>query len=209
MSTKLYYFKFRGRAEAARLLFHVLEQPYEDVLVTKDGLKQLKSEGAAKLAFGALPMLEETPEGGDVFRLVQSTAILNYLARKHGLAPQDPGLAAQAEACALGAEDLRVVYFQLFGDEADEKQASFVAGRWREHWLPYLEGQLTLSDSGYMVGTSLTQADIAVWDALDAILIYVKAANLDGFPRVAQFYEQIKAHPPIAAYLASDRRIPD
>jgi glutathione S-transferase len=109
---------------------------------------------------------------------------------------------------ALGAEDLRMRYFKLFGEGADEKQAEFVDGIWKQRWLPNLEALLELNgDTGFLVGKTLTHGDIAVWDTLDATLTYVKGATLDGFSRLQRFYTAIRERPPLAAYLASDRRI--
>ncbi len=62
-------------------------------------------------------------------------------------------------------------------------------------------------DTGYLVGDALTQADVAVWDTLDAIKTWIEGADFGAFGRVEKFYESIKARPAIAEYLASDRRI--
>jgi glutathione S-transferase len=202
MSYKLLYFPIRGRAEQIRLLFHALDIPFEDAKVNRDRFMELKQQGAKMLSFGALPLLED----GD-FRLVQGAAILGYLARKHGVAPTDPQLSARADSIVLGAEDLRVKYFQLFGDEAEEKQASFVSGDLQSRWLPSFEGLLEQNgDSGYFVGDSLSHADIAVWDVLDALQTHVKGASLAGYPRLQAFYDRVRARPSLAAYLESPAR---
>ena len=200
---RLYYFSKRGRAEQIRLLLNELAQSYEDVVVVKgEPFRALQAEGAAKLAFGSVPMLED----GN-FRLSQAPAILGYLARAHGLAPQDPRQAALAHSITLGAEDLRIHYFRLFGEGAADKQAKFIAGRWSQRWLPGLSDLLRLNgDNGFFVGESITHADLAVWDALDAIVQWVDGASLDGAERLRKFYGGIQARPRIAEYLASDRR---
>lgn len=202
MSYRLHYFPIRGRGEQIRLLLHALSLPFEDVAVRRDQFVELKKAGPGMLAFGSLPLLED----GD-FRLVQGPVILGYLARKHGAAPTDPKLAARADAIALGAEDLRSKYFgTLSGDNADEKKAAFRDGDWHSRWLPSLEGLLELNgDTGFFVGDSLTHADIAVWDALDAVLGSIPGATLDGFPRLVRFREQIAKRPAILAYLAQRR----
>ena len=53
----------------------------------------------------------------------------------------------------------------------------------------------------------LTQADLAVWDALDSIVTWIEGAKFGAFGRVEKFYEAIRARPAIAEYLASDRRL--
>ena len=206
MAYRLFYWAFRGRGEQVRLLLNELEQDYEDIYVSKDrDFPRLKQQGPGTLYFGSVPMLED----GD-FKLVQGPAIMNYLGRQHGLMPDDSQAAARTEAMVLGAEDMRMAYFRLLGDgeRAAEKRSKFVDGDWSDRWLSAWEGLLDLNgDNGYLVGTSLTQADVAVWDALDAIVNWIEGASFGAFGRVEKFYESIGARPAIAAYRASDRRL--
>ena len=84
----------------------------------------------------------------------------------------------------LGAEDLRMAYFRLLGDDdrAAKRKSKFLDGEWNDRWLPAWDGLLSQNgDSGYLIGTSLTQADVAVWDALDAMPI----RDTDGATRPA------------------------
>lgn len=204
MTYRLFYWALRGRGEQIRLLLHELGQDYEDIHVSKsDRFKTMRDEGPATLSFGSVPMLQD----GD-FTLVQGPAIMNYLGRKHGIMPNDARAAARTEAMVLGAEDMRMAYFRTLGDGKAEKQAKLVAGAWMERWLPAWAGLLELNgDTGYLVGPSLTQADVAAWDALDAIVTWVEGATFGGHARVERFYERIAARPAIAAYLQSDRRL--
>lgn len=197
MSYRLWYFPARGRGEQIRLLLHAVGQPYEDVPVKRDRFLELKKEGPQMLSFGSMPMLED----GD-FRLVQGPIILSYLARKHGIAPTDLQAAARADSLANGAEDLRSKFFGLLGEGAEEKQAAFLHGDWQTRWLPSFEGLLKLNgDTGFFVGSSLTHADIAVWDALDGVLSKVKGATLDGHPALQAFFDRIAALPALRDYL--------
>lgn len=206
MAYKVYYFASRGRAEQIRLLLNVLEVPYEDVHLNREAFMALKEQGPKMLAFGAVPMLED----GD-FRLAQAPVILSYLARKHGLAPADLQEAARLDAIALAAEDLRLHYFKCFGggDDKEARQKEYLANPWKSRWLPIFESLLAFNgDTGYFVGSSITHADIAVWDILDATLSYVPGSSLEGFPKLQAFYSAIRERPAIAAYLASSRRVP-
>ena len=206
MAYQLFYWALQGRGEQIRLLLNELKQDYEDVYVTKDGnFPTMKREGSGTLYFGSVPMLQD----GD-FKLVQGPAIMNYLGRKHGVMPTDPQAAARTEAMVLGAEDMRMAYFRLLGDgdRAMEKRKKFVEGEWHDRWLSSWDGLLERGgDTGYLVGASLTQADLAVWDALNAIVTWIEGAKFGAFGRVEKFYESIKARPAIADYLASDRRL--
>jgi hypothetical protein len=138
----------------------------------------------------------------------QGPVILGYLARKHGLLTGDLRDQARADAIALGAEDLRMEYFRLLG-RAPEKQEAFLTGKFSQRWLPSLKGLLALNDdSRSFGGGGYTHADVAVWDALDAIVTWIAGADLSTFSRVAAFYARFAHEPRIAAYLRSERRIP-
>ena len=204
MAYRLFYWEKRGRGEQIRLLLNELGQEYEDVYVPmNEEFMKLKRQGPGTLYFGSVPMLED----GD-FKLAQGPVIMNYLGRKHGLMPADLQPAAKTEAMVVGAEDMRMAYFRLLGDGREEKQAKFVGGAWNDRWLSAWSGLIELNgDTGYLVGSTLTQADLAVWDALDAIITWIDGATFASFARVQKFYESIKARPAIASYLASDRRI--
>ena len=203
MSYRLFYWALRGRGEQVRLLLNELGEDYEDVhLEHGQEYRQMRRGGPGTLYFGSVPMLQD----GD-FKLAQGPAIMNYLGRKHGIMPADPQAAAKTEALVLGAEDMRMAYFRLLGKDATERQAKFVSGDWKDRWLPAWSGLLDLNgDTGYFVGTSLTQADVAVWDALDAIVTWVEGARFGAFGTVERFYESIRARPAIAKYLESDKR---
>jgi len=199
---KLTYWARRGRAEQIRLLLRAMDVPYEEVHVAGASFKALQAEGPASLTFGSVPMIED--EG---LRLCQGPVILGYLARKHGFAPESLVDAARADEIALGAEDLRIRYFTLFGEGAAEKQAAFVSGPWKSRWLPAFEGLLELADSdAHFVGGALTHADAAVWDALDAITTWIEGADLTDAPRLARFFDAFRARPLVAGYLSSDQR---
>jgi glutathione S-transferase len=170
-----------------------------------DDFPRLRREGPGTLYFGSVPMLQD----GE-FKLVQGPAIMNYIGRKHGIMPSDIQAAARTEAMVLGAEDMRMAYFRLLGDtdQAAERRSRFVAGAWHERWLSAWDGLLDLNgDNGYLLGPALTQADLAVWDALDAIVTWIDGARFGPFARVEKFYESIRARPAIAEYLGSDRRL--
>jgi glutathione S-transferase len=204
MSTlTLTYWNKRGRGEQVRLLLHALNEPYTEKYVAKGPqFKALQAQGPSKLMFGSVPLLED----GD-FSLCQGPVILSYLAKKHGLLPDDPGVQARADAIAWGAEDLRIRYFGLFGPNAEEKQRAFVDGDFKSRWLPAFEGLLQLNQSeAHFVGDGLTHADVAVWDVLDSMLQWVSGASLEGQPRLMAFFDGFKARPEIAAYLESEDR---
>jgi glutathione S-transferase len=198
MAYRLHYFPIRGRGEQVRLLFHALEIPFDDVRVDRTGFGDLRAAGPGRLAFGSLPMLED-----DGFFLVQGPAILAYLGTKHGARSSDLRQAARCDALTLGAEDLRIRYFRAFSDD-DAKKAEFVGGDWAQRWLPRLDSLLALNESDrHFVGTTLSVADVALWDVLDAMTTFIPGATLAGQHRLQAFSQAFAARPPVAAYLAA------
>ncbi len=51
------------------------------------------------------------------------------------------------------------------------------------------------------MGDKLTQADVAVWDALDAVTDWIEGADLKDYPRLEKFHEKISQRPGIETYL--------
>ncbi|KAF6023678.1 hypothetical protein EB796_018016 [Bugula neritina] len=93
---KLTYFDVRGRGEAARLMFALAKQDFEDQRI-QGGLATVKSTTPQ----GFLPVLE-TNEG----KISQTTAINTYIAEKFGFMPDTAYEKAQAISVMLTLNDL-------------------------------------------------------------------------------------------------------
>ena len=97
---KLTYFDFSGsRGEECRIALSVAGVDFDDHRIKGGDWPALKPE----TPFGSLPTLEL--EGKPA--LAQSTAILIYVGRLHGLHPSDPWEAARHEGVMHAVEDLR------------------------------------------------------------------------------------------------------
>ena len=61
-----------------------------------------------------------------------------------------------------------------------------------------------LEDNGgeWLVGSSISYADIAIFNMLDTYFVRNDAASLDGYPLLASLKERVGAQPGIAAYVA-------
>lgn len=209
----LLYFPARGRAELIRLVLAEAGVEFDEHHVGKGtppaggratDLAALKAEGV--LAFGAVPVWEEP--GG--FRLAQSAAIANYLARRNGLR----GASAEEEGRCdelLGAvEDVRLELRKLQVAGPSERVAlrEQLIEKVLPRWLGDLERLLAprLKATGFAVGASLTVADLALWYLLEMIRDNGFGAPLQACPALTAFCGRIAARPRIAAWLASPRR---
>lgn len=79
-------------------------------------------------------------------------------------------------------------------------------------WLGHFERLLVKSSRtplfpGFAVGTRISLADLALFNAVDNALVEAPKA-LDPFPRLKTHFELVAERPRVKAYLASSRRSP-
>jgi len=215
---KLTYFAGRGRGEQIRILLHEVGAKFEDVRLDRDGFIGLQKQENSPLVFGSVPLLEEGK-----FSLVQGGAIMSYLAKKNGLYPTNIKDGEYADSVVLGAEDLRIKMFDAPYtkaktskdgksaaesaeiDKALETVKTFVSTTWAQRWALNLERILKNSGTGFVVGKSLTHADISVFDVVDSIIQNL-GPNFPGLdakatPLLAKFMDDMKSRPNIKKYL--------
>jgi glutathione S-transferase len=80
-------------------------------------------------------------------------------------------------------------------------------------YLGYFERVLGRNNSrgGHLVGARLSYSDLSLFQIVAGLrFAFPRAMTVlePGYPRVVALHEQVAARPRIAAYLASDRRIP-
>lgn len=211
----LIYFPARGRAELIRLILAEAAVDYQEHTIGKDtpevngrptDFTALKASGL--LPFGAAPVWEE-PDG---FRLAQSLAIANHLARTHGLlgkSPRDLALCDQA----LGAyEDVRIELRKVVTAPKEKRAAvrAELVSTILPRWLGFLDRLLVANHggTGFFVGDSLTVADLAFFVLLEGLRDNGFGAAIDQHPALAAFAVRIGKRPRIAAYLGSAQRPP-
>ncbi|XP_063959152.1 glutathione S-transferase alpha-4-like [Lytechinus pictus] len=207
---RLTYFAGRGFAEPIRLALVAAGIEYTDnYLETRDGFLQLIKD--EKLMFKQVPLLKI--EGKT---LIGAEPILRFVCRRGRLDGKTDEEKTQIDMLTMGAKDL--AWPNIINSKFDEIQVSKekceedIKSAFREcrhRYLPVFEKVLSESNSGFLVGESLSMADIMVFDAL----AYVKEIPelqplLADFPRCAAFIEHFSNQPMINAYLASPRRHP-
>ncbi len=225
---ELYYWpEIPGRGEYVRLVFETAGVPYVDVarLSEAEGggtralVTWLRGEHAGTLPF-APPFLRV----GDTV-IAQSALICRFLARRFGLVPED-------EAAELAAHQLQLTIADLV-DEAhdthhplasslyyeDQKEAAAVrAKHFREERMPkflrYFENVLGRNREGggrHLLGGRLCYVDVSLFHTVEG-LTYAFPNALSRLaptlPKVMSLCESARAHPKLAAYLASERRVP-
>ncbi|XP_053315059.1 glutathione S-transferase A5 [Spea bombifrons] len=191
---KLYYFNGRGRMESVRWLLAAAGVEFEEELLeTREQYDKLLNDGS--LLFQQVPMVEI-----DGIKLVQTKAILHYIAGKYNLYGKDLKERAYIDMYVEGTADVMAPIIGLaFLPEADKgKQRDLIKDKTINRYFPVYEN--LLKDQDYLVGNQLSWADIHL---LEAILMVEELYSdvLPLFPRLQAFKERTSEIPTIKKFL--------
>jgi glutathione S-transferase len=222
MRYELYYWpEIQGRGEFVRLALEEAGAAYVDVARGKGG-----SEAMFKLM--EAPRVKQTPLAPPFLKagklLIGQTAnILLFLGARHGLAPREEGGRLWVHQLQLTIADFVVeahdthhpigsgLYYEDQKKEAKRRTADFLRNR-APKYFGYFDDVIARNrGSKYLAGTRLTYADLSLFQIVAGMrYAFPRAmAKLEKkVPRVVAAHDLVAKRPRIAAYLASDRRIP-
>ena len=192
---KFYFHPTPNPAKIALMLAE-LDTPFE--LVPVDTMKGEQHAPAFRAINpnGKLPAIDD--DGTIVF---DSTAILLYLAEKHGAflgAPEDRGALLSwlmFIASGLGPFSGQSVHFH----HATPEDLPYAKNRYmREAERHYGVLNAHLKGRYYIVGNDITIADISAWGWIDKVTPVLGANRLKEFPALAAWFEHIDARPAVA-----------
>lgn len=203
MSTlKLTYFDFSGgRAEPARLAFHIGGIAFEDYRFVRADFEAVKRASP----LGQVPTL--TIDGVAV---TQSDAITRYAGKLAGLYPTDPLQALFCDEIMAALEDVVVkigATFRLQGEELKTARLA-LAGEVFPKYLRWLEGQLVGHGGEFLADNRLTVADLKAL----TVLRWISSGMLDHIPtdiiencapKLRQYVDRIASLPQVSHYYAS------
>jgi glutathione S-transferase len=225
MPYELYYWpSIQGRGEFVRLALEAAGAPYVDVAREPGpgrGMKGMmgKLEGGAPQTPFAPPFLRD---GDTVVSHVAN--ILHYLGPKLGLAPKDEASRIFALGLQLTITDFMAevhdthhpiatdLYYEDQKTEAKARSTAFL-----EHRVPkyfgYFESLITDNPAGskHIVGDKLTTVDLSlfqIWAGMTYAFPHAFADAGKRYPALAALADSVAQQKNVAAYLASDRRIP-
>jgi glutathione S-transferase len=222
MRYELYYWpEIQGRGEFVRLALEEAGAAYVDVARGKGGtaamFKLMESERVKTRPF-APPFLK----AGKLV-IGQTANILLFLGARHGLAPREEGGRLWVHQLQLTIADFVVeahdthhpigsgLYYEDQKKEAKRRTADFLKNR-APKYFGYFDDVIARNrGSKYLSGKRLTYADLSLFQIVAGMrYAFPKAmAKLEKkVPRVVAVHDLVERRPRIAAYLASDRRIP-
>jgi glutathione S-transferase len=178
---------------------------YEEAFPTN--WAEMKQAGTPDIyTFGQLPHYVDTDAG---VNLVQSCAILRHIGRTRKAYGSTEAEMARVDVAIDGISDLRRSYSKLVYQDnlAAEPLAAFKTGILAAGtgWIPLLERFLAANPAGpaFLVGSSVTIADYALFDLLNTILRTVPDV-LASAPGLAVWYAGIAGRAGIKSYIESN-----
>jgi glutathione S-transferase len=220
MRYELYYWPIQGRGELARLVLEDAGADYVDVGRERGGIARMQrvlDGGARELLPFAPPFLR----AGRLW-LAQSAQIASFLGEQLGLAPAGEAARLVARTIMLTIADLVTevhdTHHPLSAEKYYEQQkpaAKQAAAAFRTARLPkflgYLERNLARTGTGVLVGKAVSYVDLAAFQIVEGLSYAFPRAlarQRSKIARLLALHQRIAARPRIAAYLASDRRLP-
>lgn len=226
MAYELHYWPtIQGRGEFVRLALEEAGADYVDV-----------ARGSGRS--GGMGAMMALLEGPDVPRppfappflkhgrrlIGQTAAILLYLGDRHGLAPKGEADRIWTHQLQLTIADLVAeahethhpvgagLYYEDQKPEAARRAKEFRGPRIRK-FLGWFEQVLERNPKGdrHLVGGRLTYADLSLFQAVAGLRYAFPRATkrvLADCPRIVALHDAVAERPRVAAYLASERRIP-
>jgi glutathione S-transferase len=226
MPYELYYWpSIQGRGEFVRLALEAAGAAYVDVARERGAGRGMKAM-MAMLEGAAAPHPPFAPpflrDGAVVVSHVAN--ILHYLGPKLGLAPKDEAGRIFAHGLQLTITDLVAevhdthhpistdLYYEDQKKEAKARTEAFLQHRVPKY-LGYFERALNDNPAGsaHALGADLTTVDLSlfqIWAGLAYAFPHAFADAGKLYPSLAALAASVAALPNLAAYLASDRRIP-
>jgi glutathione S-transferase len=221
-----YWPTIQGRGELVRLALEEAGAPYVDVARSKGGMPKLleiiATPGAKQKELG--PVAPFAPPFLRSGKLVVSHVanILIYLAPRHGLV-------GVSEVSRLAANELQLSITDLFSEvhdahhpvgtglyyedqkpEAKQRTGLLLKSRLPKY-LGYFERVLQGNGGKFVLGKKLTYVDLSLFQVMAGLdYAFPRAIQrvAKGVPGLRRLQEAVAKRPRIAAYLASERRIP-
>ncbi|XP_034004163.1 glutathione S-transferase 3-like [Trematomus bernacchii] len=190
----LHYFNGRGKMESIRWLLTVAEVEFDEVfLTTREQYLKLLSDG--DLMFQQVPFVEM-----DGMKLVQTKAILNYIAEKHNLHGKDLKDKLMVNTHSEGLMDLMEMIMTLpFAADVKTKLDN-IQNKAKDRYLPVFEK--ALSGPIYLVGGRLSCADVQLLEC--TLMLEEKFAGiLAEFPNLKSFRGRMTRIPAVSRFLQS------
>jgi glutathione S-transferase len=220
MRYELYYWpEIQGRGEYIRLALEEAGADYVDV-ARKRGDEAIMAILERKRETHP-PFAPPFLKAGKLL-IAQTANILLYLGARHRLVPKDEAARLWAHQLQLTIADVveeahnthHPVASALYYEDQRKEAKRYTAEFWKrrpQKYLGYFERVLQASGGDYVLGRRLSYVDLSLFQVM-AGMRYAFPKRMKRFerqvPGLVALHDRVAKRPRIAAYLASERRIP-
>ena len=219
MDIQLHYFSGRGIGEPIRLTLVASNIPFIDHRYSTTDISW-RNKLEKHLPFGQMPALEV-----DGTFIGQADSCARLAAKLAKLYPNDPVEAAKTDMVVVHQSEIQKAISRLSFDGVPgaegtkmvpEKERSILINDWMNLSLPVLLLRLeNLCGGSFIVGETLTWADINVFCRLTQLLEINPFLLNEGYPKLRSLEKYVRTLPAITAwidahpedYLATDRNV--
>ncbi|ESO08984.1 hypothetical protein HELRODRAFT_168913 [Helobdella robusta] len=184
-SAKLFYFDGRGRAELIRMVLTACGVKYSETCMSS---KEQFLELRPSLLFGQLPLLEI-----DNVKIVQTNAIVRHLARTHKLDGKDEKEKTLIDQYYEGSRDFLASFmgagFMVALEKVAEHAKPALLNSDCNFKITYCKVLKENGSSGYLVGSTMTLADLSLLEVVLMAGDYYGEAAFDSYPELKKFKE--------------------
>lgn len=182
--------------ESIRWLLATAGVEFEEVdLETREQFEALLKDGV--LMFDQVPMVEI-----DGMQLVQTKAILQYIAAKYNLYGKDLKERALIDMYVGGTSDLMeyIIFYPFIEGKQKEVQLNTIVEKATNRYFPAYEKILKGHGEKYLVGNRLSWADVHLLEAI--LMVEEKCADiLTHFPLLKAFRTRLSEIPTIKSFV--------
>ena len=187
---RLTYFKGRGRGESIRYILAEAGVEYEERIITKELLAELRSNG--DLLFQQIPLLEI-----DGMKLIQSGSIVRYLARKYNLEGRTDKEIIDSDMLFEGLRDFLAKFLGYVFQPDKESYIQKVIPMVSRYLSPsenFLKTNNGGKSTGFILGDHISYVDLILLEILEYINEIIPA-QLEGYPLLKAFRVRMLERP--------------
>ncbi|ORX53000.1 hypothetical protein BCR36DRAFT_285867 [Piromyces finnis] len=206
---EVYYFPIKGRGEFVRLVLAAAKANWENKLINDWAKEKFSTEG---LLYKQVPMLIEHKADGKELRLVETSAIIRYIANTFNLAAECPCKNALLDSYFTGLYDVadKIIMAAFKAKVSEPVEKTILNNEAIKNSIQYQEEILANNGSnGHYMDDKLTYVDIVAYRLVEN---YINFPPLKGFfsnettPNLMKVYETVSKNPEIIEYLKSEKR---
>ncbi|ORX75094.1 hypothetical protein BCR32DRAFT_329961 [Anaeromyces robustus] len=205
---EVYYFPIKARAEPIRLILAFAKANWDNKNVGNWAEEKTSTKG---LLFKQVPMLIETTATGEENRLVETGAIIRYIARIFKLGNKEVFKNSLLDSYFEGLYEIfcKVISIPFMTKEKEKIPELIKEDHLVKNFLVYNEDILKSNGSnGYYMGNELTYVDIVAYCLLDNYVTFtgLSLSDVKGiYPNLVKVYENVSKNEDIIAYKNSSK----